>query len=32
MNRFYHRLTVLTWLVVINIVLTLILLWRTLAQ
>ena len=31
MNRFDHRLTVLTWLVVINIVLTQVLLWRTLA-
>ena len=31
MSRFDHRLTVLTWLVVINIVLTLVLLWRTLA-
>ena len=28
MNRFDHRLTVLTWLVVINIVLTLVMLWR----
>jgi hypothetical protein len=32
MSRFDNRLTLLTWLVVINIVLTLILLWRTLAQ
>jgi hypothetical protein len=28
MSRFDHRLTVLTWLVVINIVLTLVMLWR----